>query len=137
MHAKMKGNIGAFALGLFLAKHNYSVFTEEGDLSKTDVIAEKGGKLIKFQAKAITPVDNKIHVSTRKCGPNYVYRYTVDDFDYMAVYDLENEKLYIIDSKTILERINSFSINLDENTIQQKNVNKAEDYLASKWSEIN
>lgn len=55
MHNKRKGNIGELAVALELANHEYSVFTEQGDISKIDLVAEKDGVLIRIQCKAITP----------------------------------------------------------------------------------
>lgn len=48
MHAKIKGNIGQFATCLVLSTMGFSVFTEEGDISKIDIIAEKTTNLFVF-----------------------------------------------------------------------------------------
>lgn len=133
MHSKFKGNIGAFALSLFLAENGYSVFTEEGDISKVDIIAEKNGKLTKFQAKSVTPVDGKISAELRKCGPNYVYRYTKDDFDHMSLYDLENKKLYIVSSEVLFINVHSVTLSLEPPKIKNQKVKLASDFLAEKF----
>ena len=88
MHSKRKGNVGQFAVGLELTKLGYSVFTEEGDISKIDVIGEKQGKLIRIQVKAITPVGGSLICKMVKAGPNYRFSYKKDMFDYFAIYDL-------------------------------------------------
>ncbi len=133
MHAKFKGNVGAFVLSLFLAEQGYSVFTEQGDISKIDVISEKDGELLKYQAKAVTPVNGKISAELRKCGPGYVYRYTEKDFDYMSVYDLENKQLYIIPSKILFTNKHSLTFSLQPPKIKNTTVRLASDYIASKW----
>lgn len=98
MHSKRKGNIGQFATGLGLTKLGYSVFTEEGDISKVDLIAEKDGKLIRFQCKAITPQKGSLTLRARKSGPGFSFNYSPEMFDYFAVYDLNSGQLYAVPS---------------------------------------
>lgn len=92
MHSKRKGNIGQLATSYFLSQFGFSVFLEAGDISKIDLIAEKDGKLITFQCKAITPKKGILSLSLRKCGPNYTVKYSEDQFDFFAVYDLINKR---------------------------------------------
>lgn len=103
MHTKRKGNIGQFAVGLALAKLGYSIFTEEGDISRIDLIAERNGKLLRFQCKAITPVDECIRIPLKKTGPNYCFYYSQKMFDYFGVYDLSDGGVYAVPA-TILQQ---------------------------------
>lgn len=106
MHSKIKGNIGQFAIAKELSKNGYSIFTEEGDISKIDIIAEKNSKLIRIQCKAVTETNGKISVPFSKSGPNYHFTYTSDMFDYFGIYDLTNDKCYFIPSVLIDEKNN-------------------------------
>ena len=133
MHSKRKGNIGQFALGLALTKLGYSVFTEEGDISKIDIIAEKDGKLLKIQSKAITPKDNKLILSLKKSGPNYKFKYERGVFDYFGIYDLEDGNVYLVPDSILSENNNTFNLR----KIQSKNnqifgIHMASDYLIDK-----
>jgi hypothetical protein len=112
MHSKRKGNIGQFGIGLELTKLGYSVFTEEGDISKIDIIAEKNGKLITIQSKGITPKNDCLILELQKCGPNYRFKYELGYFDYFGIWDLDNHKAYLIPA-TVLETHNkAFKIRL-------------------------
>lgn len=110
MHSKRKGNIGQFAVGLELTKLGYSVFTEEGDISKIDILAEKDGKILRIQAKAITPTDNCIRLHLKKAGPNYCFSYKPEMFDYFGIYDLEDGKVYLVSSDILLKNKNRLNL---------------------------
>lgn len=86
VHAKVKGNIGELAVAKVLAEQGYAVFTELGDLSRTDLIALKDGKCIRLQVKYRTAKDNVVLVSGKKSGPSYSFKYQENDCDVFAVY---------------------------------------------------
>lgn len=133
MHSKRKGNIGQFAVGLALTKLGYSVFTEEGDISKIDLIAEKNGELIKIQSKAVTPIDNCIKIPLKKSGPNYQFYYNCKMFDYFAAYDLEDDKVYLVSSEILKSNNTLFNLRKEKSKNGQKNgIHFAEDYLIEK-----
>jgi hypothetical protein len=133
MHSKRKGNIGQFAVGLALTKLGYSVFTEEGDISKIDIIAEKDGYLIKIQCKAITPVDGCIKIPLKKSGPNYQFYYDTSMFDYFAAYDLTDDKVYLVSSKILATNRTLFNLRKEKpKNCQQDKINFASDYLIEK-----
>jgi len=133
MHSKRKGNIGQFGVGLALTKLGYSVFTEEGDISKIDIIAEKDGKLIKIQSKAITPVDGCIKIPLKKSGPNYQFYYDASMFDYFAAYDLEDGKVYLVSSNILKENNTLFNLRKESPKNNQKDkINLASDYEIEK-----
>ena len=130
MHSKKKGNIGQFGVGLALSKLGYSIFTEEGDISKIDLIAEKNNILLKIQCKAVTPLNGYIPISLKKSGPNYQFKYSSEMFDYFGVYDLEDGLVYLIPSSVLDNRGHSFSLRKTKARNNQKNrVNYAEDYF--------
>lgn len=133
MHSKRKGNIGQFGIGLELSKLGYSVFTEEGDISKIDIIAEKDGDLIRIQSKAITPIKDTIELILVKAGPGYKFKYSSGSFDYFGVWDLDDHKAYLIPSKILETYSKSFKLRKKPaKNNQQKNTHYLEDYAIEK-----
>lgn len=133
MHSKRKGNIASFGVGLELTKLGYSVFTEEGDISKIDIIAEKNGKIIRLQVKGVTPVNNTLPLELTKSGPNYSFRYELEHFDYFALWDLENHVGYLISSEVLNVNNKRFTLRLNKPKNNQKQkINMAEDYEISR-----
>lgn len=133
MHSKRKGNIGSFGIGLELTKLGYSIFTEEGDISKIDMIAEKDGKIIRLQVKGVTPVNDTLPLELTKSGPNYSFKYEIDNFDYFALWDLENHVGYLIPVDVLNTNNKRFTLRLrTPKNNQTKNINYAEDYLLEK-----
>jgi len=134
MHAKKKGNVGQFAVGLALSKLGYSVFTEEGDISRVDLIAEKNGNLLRFQCKAVTPVKNCLRIPLKKSGPNYTFRYSPKMFDYFGVCDLQDGRVYIVPA-TILNATHSvFTLRKTQAKNKQiKGTHLADDYAIEKF----
>lgn len=51
MHSKLKGNIASTTTVLELQKRGFNVFSEIGDYSRIDLIAEKNSILRKIQVK--------------------------------------------------------------------------------------
>jgi hypothetical protein len=134
MHAKKKGNIGQFAVALALAKLGYSVFTEEGDISKVDLIAEKGGQLLRFQCKAITPVNDCLRIPLKKSGPGYKFHYAPEMFDYFGVYDLQDARVYVVPAAVLKTANNAFTLRkLPAKNKQTKGVHSAVDYAVEKF----
>ena len=130
MHSKRKGNIGSFGVGLELTKLGYSVFTEEGDISKIDIIAEKDGQLLRIQVKGITPVDNKLILELTKSGPNYSFKYEIGQFDFFGIWDLEEHKAYLVPASVLETNSKAFILRKTKPKNNQiKNVNNAEDFV--------
>ncbi len=133
MHSKKKGNIGQFGVGLALSKLGYSVFTEEGDISKIDLIAEKNNNLLKIQCKAVTPCGGCIKVYLKKSGPNYQFKYNPKMFDYFGVYDLEDNLAYLIPSSVLENHNHQFCLRKAKvKNNQSSGINYASDYLLEK-----
>ena len=133
MHSKKKGNIGQFAVSLSLAKLGYSVFTEEGDISKIDIIAEKNNQLLKIQCKAITPENGCLQLSLKKSGPNYKFHYTPEMFDYFGICDLEDYKVYLVSSAILQKNNNGLNLRkIPTKNNQKTKVHMASDFLIEK-----
>ncbi len=102
MHSKQKGNIGFTATVLSLQKEGFNVFSEIGDYSKIDLIAEKNGKLIRVQVKYTDHGkrdSGTFHLTLVKSGPNgYRYTYKPSDLDWFAVYNPILEEVFWISS---------------------------------------
>lgn len=128
MHSKIKGNVGQLGIGLELSKLGYSVFTEEGDISKIDIIAEKGGSLIRIQCKAVTPIDNCIDLTLTKTGPNYKFRYDESMFDYFGVWDLEEHKAYLVPVSILMTNKKSVKFRKNPPKNNQGNVHMLSNY---------
>lgn len=101
MHSKQKGSIGEITTVKYLLESGFSVFGEFGDLSKVDLIALKADKLYRIQCKAISTRDNKINLDSRKCGPNYSFKYNPTEIDIFAVYVLDLDVLFFVSSKEL------------------------------------
>jgi len=133
MHSKIKGNIGQFAASLALAQLGFSVFSEEGDISKIDLVAEKNGKLLRFQCKAITPVSGCLRLPLRKSGPGYKFTYQPDMFDYFAICDLSDGCVYAVKSDVLRKTVNTLTLRKQPSKNgQAKNVHAAADYAINK-----
>ena len=129
MHTKRKGNIGQLAVAASLSKLGYSVFIECGDISKIDLIAEKNGKIIRIQCKALTPKDNTLQLAFKKSGPNYQFYYDLTEFDFFAIFDLLNNNVYLINTKNIVGK-KSITLRLSKaDNNQNKHINTANQYL--------
>lgn len=100
MHSKQKGNIAFTATILELQKNGFNVFTELGDLSKVDLIAEKNGKFVTIQVKYCQEINGALELPLRKSGPNgYKYIYSENDINWFSVYSSLSEKIYWVRSK--------------------------------------
>lgn len=130
MHSKEKGNIGEMAIAKDLMVKGYHVFTELGDISKIDLIAEKQGKLLRVQVKCLAAKDSKVKVDRRKSGPNYKYQYTEEDFDWLAVYVYNKDIILYIPVKELSSVNHQITVRIDSSKNNQtKGVRVAEEYL--------
>lgn len=131
MHTKRKGNIGQFATALVFSKYEFSVFTEEGDISTIDIVAEKRGRLYRIQCKAAMPKKNVLILSLVKSGKNYCRLYNEKEIDFFSLYDLLHDKLYLIPSKILKSHSKAFTLRLTPTKNQQYcHINMAEKFLA-------
>ena len=95
MHSKRKGAVAELHVACFLTQKGYAVFTEMGDLSRTDLVVDIDGVLIRVQVKYITRVDGCYKFTTAKSGPNYRFLYTVSDVDVFALYCADGSRLSV------------------------------------------
>lgn len=106
MNTKNIGNIGeAITLQEFV-KRGISVYIPFGENEKADLIAEFNGKLNKIQVKTSRKIeDNKILWRLVSCCTSGCHKYTKEEVDYYALYNIETDLLllvpfYILEGKT-------------------------------------
>ena len=129
MHSKQKGILGELKIAAHLAKLEIPVFSELGDLSRVDLIALINNKPIKIQVKACTSEDNKVHVYSRKSGPNYKFNYSLKDVDIFAVYVLDKDICFFVKSSEIVANKANVSFRLEATKNNQvRGVRYIEDY---------
>ena len=136
MHSKLKGNIAFSAVTLALQKAGINVFSEIGDYSKIDLIAEINSVCVKIQIKYSGSDKDKATLRLKKSGPNgYRYTYSEKDVDYFAIYHDHSEKIAWISSKDALEERNTmviFRVEPPKNN-QKIGINLIDDYSVDKF----
>lgn len=129
LHSKKKGDIGELAVALVLSRLGYSVFSELGDVSSIDLIAEKKGQLIRIQCKALMPVNAVLKVPVRSSTTAYRMIYDDSMVDYIAACDLSTSEVYLIPIDEANEVKSFFAIRLRPSVNRQvKGTRSAQDY---------
>jgi len=119
-HSKQKGNLGYSATIKELHKLGVNVFTELGDFSKIDLIAEINQKLVKIQVKYATEKNGMVTLPLRKCGPNgYKYTYNENDIDLFSVYLPALDKIIFIPAKLACQNKNTFTLRVTKGEHKQ------------------
>ena len=130
LHSKIKGNVGELRVAADLAARGYAVFTELGDSSKIDLIADAGTKLLRIQVK--TQADTSkgtLGVPTRSSGPGYSYNYTPDDIDIIAVYAMDRDEICYVPIEICAEYKKGMTLRFEKpKNNQTKGVNLVEDF---------
>ena len=121
MHKKKIGNLGELKVAAYLSELGYSIFKELGDSSKIDLIAEKQGKLLRIQVKAVTIKNGVYSITSTKSGPGYKYFYKKEDIDVFAIYCIQHNSVAWINSH---EMNNGASINLRVDKTKNKQTKK-------------
>lgn len=130
MHSKQKGNIAFSSVVLALQKEGFNVFSEIGDYSRVDLIAEKEGVVRTIQVKYDGTDENFVKLKLIKSGPNgYRYTYSENDVDWFAIYSPFCEKIAWVKSNEACLNGTQFSIRFNKAKNNQKtNVKLIEDY---------
>ncbi len=119
-HSKQKGNLGFSATIKELHRLGINVFSEIGDLSRIDIIAEVEKTLLTIQVKYATEKKSSVELPLRKCGPNgYKYVYDSSDVDIFSVYLPIKDKVIFIPSSLACKNKSSFIIRFEDT--QHKN----------------
>lgn len=129
LHSKQKGTIGELAVAKYLTTMGIPVFTELGDLSRIDLVADIKFRLVKIQVKACITKNGKVDIYSYKTGPNYSFTYNKDDVDVFAIYVLDRDILFFMSVTDVLkQKVMAVRIDKPKNN-QKKKINSYEDYL--------
>lgn len=102
LHPKAKGNVGEARIAAELMGLGYAVFTEMGDLSRTDLIVERpDGRTAKVQVKTRKSKYGAVTIDRMKSGPGYRYEYELDDVDVFAVYVYDTDDVLFVPARVI------------------------------------
>lgn len=97
LHTKYKGTLGEIAVAQALMRRGLPVFMELGNNnSPIDIITVKKGVLIRIQVKATEPVNGVLKVRAVCVRDRKHIIYNPNDFDVIAVYDVQWDKLYYV-----------------------------------------
>jgi hypothetical protein len=133
LHSKQLGAIGVLRVAAKLMSEGYSVFAELGDLSRVDLIVLMNHQPIKIQVKTRNLKNGRITVDSRKSGPGYRYRYTLDDVDVFAIYIPQQELILFVSVAQILTAKSTFAIRVGKSrNNQERFVHGYQDYLEFK-----
>lgn len=137
MHSKQKGNIGFSSVVLALQKEGLNVFSEIGDNSRIDLIAELNGKTKTIQVKYYDQKEDVIALRLQKSGPNgYRYSYSEEDVNWFALYSAKTEEIAWVSSKEACEHVNTFTIRISPSKNNQStNVKLLENYSIKSFIE--
>lgn len=130
LHPKAKGNVGEARIAAELMGLGYAVFTEMGDLSRTDLIVERpDGRTAKVQVKTRKSKHGAVAVDRMKSGPGYRYRYQPDDVDVFAVYVYDTDDVLFVPARVICsaKRKTTFRLRPARNN-QERGVRHARDF---------
>ncbi len=109
----------------------YNVLLPFGDSQKYDLVIEKGGELKRVQVKTATEKNGVVYADTRVIGHNLkgvnIYHPTKEDFDILAVVEMETQNVYAIPFDGNRKQFH-FRTKKTKNN-QQKNVRLASEYL--------
>lgn len=116
MNSKQIGNIGeAKVLSKFI-ELGFPVYIPFGDNEKADLVVEFNGKLNKVQVK--TSIDAKngnvifdLTSSTAHRKNGMRHKYTIDEVDYFALYNLCRDKIYLL--KFLKRRLPQFDLDMN------------------------
>lgn len=101
MNTKRLGNIGEIKTISKFVEMQIPVYLAFGDIEKADLVADFNGKLNKIQVKTSeTFVDGGFQVdltsSTIRKKLDYKHKYSSDEIDYFAIYNLESDVLLLL-----------------------------------------
>jgi PD-(D/E)XK endonuclease len=107
----------------------YYVFTELGDICKSDLIVMDNNYVpIKVQVKARTLKDGAIIIKSSKDGPNYRFEYEDKHADIYAIYIVKRDLILYISNQELLKH-RSLTIRTDATkNNQSQDINWASTY---------
>ena len=128
-NTKTIGDLAELKVACLFAEKGWFVSKPVTDNAPYDLIVDDGESLRKVQVKARCTREEKITVELRSTMVNYVRHYNKSDFDLLAVYDIDNSRIALLDweqigeSKTLVLRTSPSKNN------QTKGVKYFTDYI--------
>lgn len=104
MNTKRLGNIGEIKTIAKLVEMQIPVYQAFGDIEKTDLVADFNGKLNKIQVKTSEIFKDGSFIvdltsSTIRKKLDYKHKYSADEIDYFAIYNLQSDILLLLPIK--------------------------------------
>jgi hypothetical protein len=85
------------AVALDLSKRGLAVFSEmSGDLSKTDLVLDYSGHLLRIQVKSREISRGSLYLSLNSSGPGYSYSYSGKDVDIFALFHPSTGRIFYV-----------------------------------------
>lgn len=102
--SKRIGNLGEVKVIAKFVEYDIPVYVPFGDCEKADLVAEFNGKLQKIQVKTSVKTKNGTMVfdltsSTAHRKNGVRHKYTKDEIDYFACYNIERDKIFLVPVK--------------------------------------
>lgn len=116
MNTKRLGNIGEIKTIAKFVEMQIPVYQAFGDIEKADLVADFNGKLNKIQVKTSEIFEDgsfKVDLtsSTIRKKVDYKHKYSSDEIDYFAIYNLQSDTLLLLPIKEF-EGKTSIKINI-------------------------
>lgn len=104
MNTKRLGNIGEIKTIAKLVEMQIPVYQAFGDIEKADLVADFNGKLNKIQVKTSEIFKDGSFIvdltsSTIRKKLDYKHKYSADEIDYFAIYNLQSDILLLLPIK--------------------------------------
>lgn len=133
MHTTTKGSIALSKVINECLKKSYQVYLPFDQHTRADLIIERNGKLEKIQVKYAESDNQTIIVRCRSVNSYQIKKYTSEEIDIMAVYDLTSDKCYYMNSSILgVKGRNQIILRLvPTKSNQEKRVLWAKDFLKS------
>lgn len=134
MNTKDIGDVGCNCVIGELAKYGIGIAFPLSDNYPFDLIAIAGKKLFKIQIKSSSTIFQgavSFKATTNNFRTKETYKYSTEDIDAFAFYDLINHKLYLVSPKDMKGK-STFRIRITQPKRNGGRYNMAENYIISK-----
>ncbi len=109
---KRQGSIGEIMIMAEAVRRGYKVAIPWGEDSRYDLIVDRIGKLEKVQCKYTRSNGELITARCRSSNNWNQVKYSCEDIDWLAIYDLTSQKCYFIPSVMLGEGRNQINLRI-------------------------
>ncbi len=109
---KRQGSVGEIMIMAEAIRRGYKVAIPWGEDSRYDLIIDRVGRLEKVQCKYTKSNGELIIARCRSCNNWNQLKYSCDDIDWLAIYDLTSQKCYFIPSSMLGEGRNQINLRI-------------------------